>query len=64
MSVRVVHPEFVEERAAPIDKWVSRVFNRKPDQVKVPLEDAHVTEELRRFIYSVANKSDMSVRLA
>lgn len=64
MLVRVSHPDFVAERAAPIDKFFARVFNRKTDEVKVPLEDAHVTEDLRRYIYSVAGTSDMAVKLA
>jgi hypothetical protein len=64
MLLRVAHPEFVEERATPIDRFIRNLQGRRGyDQVKVPLEDAHVTEELRRFIYSVAGSSDMAVRL-
>jgi hypothetical protein len=63
MSVRVVHPDFVAQREAGLDRWITQVLGRKSDQIKIPLEDAHVTEELRRFIYSVAGQSDMAVRL-
>jgi len=64
MSLSVVHPEFIAERATPIDRWLSKIFVIKSfKEVRIPLEDAHVTEDLRRFIYSVAGSSDMAVKL-
>lgn len=64
MSLRVAHRDFVVDRASALDLFVRKLQGSKSfEEVKVPLEDAHVTEDLRRFIYSVANSSDMAVRL-
>jgi hypothetical protein len=64
MSLRVVHPEMIEERSTPLDRLVGRLQGRKAfSEVKVPLEDAHVNDDLRRFIYAVAGSSDMAVKL-
>jgi hypothetical protein len=64
MMLRVAHRDFIVDRATPLDLFVRKLKGSKSfDEVKVPLEDAHVTEELRRFIYSVAGKSDMAVKL-
>jgi hypothetical protein len=64
MTLNMTHPEYVAERARPLARWLHKVFS--PGfftRVKVPLEDAHVTEELRKFLYSVAGASDMPVKL-
>jgi hypothetical protein len=64
MSLRVAHPEMIAERATPLDRFVGKLLGRKSfSEVKVPLEDAHVTDDLRRFIYSVAGSSDMPVKI-
>lgn len=65
MTLRMSHPGFVEEREAPLMKRLHGLLGVKPvAQVKIPLEDAHVTEDFRQFIYSMANTSDMPVKLS
>ena len=64
MLLRVVHPDYFAERALPLDRFVARLTSAKPfAEIKVPLEDAHVNDDLRRFIYEVAGSSDMPVKL-
>src|SRR5207253_5238273 len=63
MTLRMSHPAFVAERATPLSRALHKLLGANFAMVKVPLEDAHVTDDLRQFLYSVAGSSDMPVKL-
>jgi hypothetical protein len=65
MTLNMADPAFVEGRATAGTRRLNRILGRNFfSQVKVPLEDAHVTDEFRGFLYSVAGSSDMVVKLS
>ena len=65
MILKMAHASYVEERETPLARRLHNMFGVKPvPQVKIPLEDAHVTEDFRQFLYSMANTSDMPVKLS
>ena len=65
MTLKMAHAAFVEERETPLARKLHTMLGVKPvAQVKIPLEDAHVTEDFRQFLYSVSSSSDMPVKLS
>ena len=64
MTLEVALPEQVAERAPASSRLLHKIFGGGFSLVKIPLEDAHINDDLRGFIYSMAGASDMPGRLA
>ena len=65
MVLRMNNAGFVAERESPLMRKLHGLLGVKAvPQVKVPLEDAHVTDDFRQFLYSMASTSDMPVKLS
>jgi len=63
MTLKVAHPEEVAQKAPASSRLLHKLFGGGFSLVKIPLEDSHVNDDLRGFIYSMAGASDMPVKL-